>query len=102
MVLKHFNPTKYNDYFDIIIDDGNHFSSCQKATLINTWQYLKPGGWYCIEDITDRYERPVKLIEYLNELSEEGHSVGWFENPDSIRYDSRMVAIKKKGKIANV
>jgi len=63
---------------------------------------LKPGGWYCIEDITDRYERPVKLIEYLNELSEEGHSVGWFENPDSIRYDSRMVAIKKKGKIANV
>jgi len=102
MVLKHFNPIKYDDYFDIIIDDGNHFSSGQKATLINFWQYLKPGGWYCIEDITDRYEQPTKIIEYLNELSEEGHSVGWFENPESIRQDSRMVAIKKKGEVANV
>lgn len=37
--------------FDIIIDDGSHASSHQQITLANLWKFVKPGGWYVIEDL---------------------------------------------------
>ena len=106
MVRRHIDPQRYNKYFDIIVDDGNHFSSGQKATLINLWDYLKPGGWYFVEDITDKFELPDRLLEYMNRLGEEGHEVGWFEYPSEMKteldrdqfteHDSNLVAIRKK------
>ena len=97
-LYEHFDCHKYHHYFDIIFDDGNHFASGQKATIINLWKFLKLGGWYMIEDITDRYEPPDKILEYVNELSERGHSVGWFEYPKQkeTNHDSNLVAIKKQ------
>ena len=97
LVHKHLNPYKYNEYFDVIFDDGNHFASGQKATIINLWNYLKLGGWYMIEDITDTFEPPDKILEYANELSARGHEVGWFEFPkqDKDNHDSNLIAIKK-------
>jgi len=80
-VYEHFIKPHYDDYFDVIFDDGNHFGSVQKATLINLWPMLKVGGTYVIEDINDEYENPVKLIDYVNVLSERGHKVGWYEYP---------------------
>ena len=96
-LYEHFNRHRYHHYFDIIFDDGNHFASGQKATIINLWNFLKPGGWYMIEDITNLYEPPDKIIEYINELSERGHEVGWFEFPKQNKdsHDSNLVAIKK-------
>ena len=96
-LTEHFNHHKYRHYFDIIFDDGNHFASGQKATIINLWDFLKPGGWYMIEDITDLYEPPDKILEYINEISERGHEVGWFEYPKQKKddHDSNLVAIKK-------
>ena len=76
------------------------------ATLINLWDYLKPGGWYFIEDITDRFEPPDGLLEYVNRIGEEGHEVGWFEYPSEMKteldrdqfaeHDSNLIAIRKK------
>jgi|TARA_R110000765_G_scaffold157296_1_gene260504 hypothetical protein len=96
-LAEHFNHHKYHHYFDIIFDDGNHFASGQKATVINLWDFLKPGGWYMIEDVTDVYEPPDKILEYVNELSERGHEVGWFEFPKQNKddHDSNLIAIKK-------
>lgn len=37
--------------FDIIIDDGGHFSGQIITTFNCLWPALSPGGFYCIEDL---------------------------------------------------
>ena len=36
---------------DFIIDDGPHDLISQEQILFNFWEYLKPGGYYAIEDV---------------------------------------------------
>merc|ERR1712216_222203 len=36
---------------DIVIDDGDHSLEGQQRTLDVMWPYLKPGGFYIIEDV---------------------------------------------------
>ena len=36
---------------DIIIDDGDHYPPTMEKTLHQWWPYLKPGGYYCVEDV---------------------------------------------------
>ena len=36
--------------FDIIIDDGGHLPSNHIASFAHLWSWVKPGGWYAIED----------------------------------------------------
>ena len=104
-VQEHFDRSRYSNYFDVIFDDGNHFGSVQKATLINLWPMLKPGGIYIVEDINNIYEDPVKLTDYVNILAERGHKVGWYEYPSPPRMmndeerphlGSRLIAIHKE------
>jgi len=37
--------------FDIIVDDGGHKPLQHLASIDALWPYLKPGGWYAIEDM---------------------------------------------------
>lgn len=41
--------------FDIIIDDGGHFSDQVITTYKGMWPALKSGGLYCIEDLACSY-----------------------------------------------
>jgi len=52
--------SKSNDVFhlnlapasmDIIIDDGDHYPPVMEKTLHRWWPLLKPGGYYCMEDV---------------------------------------------------
>jgi SAM-dependent methyltransferase len=36
---------------DIIIDDGDHYPPTMEKTLHKWWPYVRPGGYYCIEDV---------------------------------------------------
>lgn len=36
--------------FDVIIDDASHLSSLTIASFEQLWPFLKPGGWYVVED----------------------------------------------------
>jgi len=36
---------------DIIIDDGDHYPPVMEKTLHRWFKYVRPGGYYCIEDV---------------------------------------------------
>jgi len=38
--------------FDLILDDGCHLGESQFKTLKNLFPYVKPGGYYVVEDVT--------------------------------------------------
>lgn len=37
--------------FDVVVDDGSHIPDEQISTFMTIWPYVKPGGFYAIEDI---------------------------------------------------
>lgn len=41
---------------DVIIDDGSHMASDMSATFRQLWPYLRPGGFYAIEDWQFQWE----------------------------------------------
>ena len=62
---------KYCDNFDIIIDDGSHFSKDILITFVNFFPILNPGGIYIVEDTHTLYwqswggERTNKYNAYI-------------------------------------
>jgi len=44
--------------FDFVIDDGLHRTKEIQNTFAALWQFVKPGGWYIIEDWAAGYKRP--------------------------------------------
>ena len=45
----------YPDGFDVVIDDGSHRNEHVISTFYMLWQFIKPGGWYIIEDLQTSY-----------------------------------------------
>jgi hypothetical protein len=41
--------------FDIVIDDASHISSLTIASFNILWPYVKPGGYYVVEDLFSSY-----------------------------------------------
>jgi len=66
--------TKINDYIDIIIDDGSHQSVHQIESFNILFPYVRPGGYYVIEDLHTSYRRKhnrgakITCVKYLNIL----------------------------------
>lgn len=68
--------------FDIVLDDGSHFSRHQKASLDILWAYVKPGGVYVCSDThtsytypwTDNGERSFveSTMDWIHKLNEHG------------------------------
>jgi SAM-dependent methyltransferase len=62
--------------FDVVVDDGSHFSVDQTASLDALWPALKPGGIYIIEDVHTSYfvrwgggyRKPGTLVEYVKDV----------------------------------
>ena len=52
---------KYQQPFDIIIDDGSHLEEHMWVTFLEMWSQLRPGGTYVIEDIIS----PNKIVERI-------------------------------------
>lgn len=47
--------TTIGDDIDLIIDDGSHLMHHQQITLGYLFKYLKPGGYYIVEDLHTSY-----------------------------------------------
>eukprot|EP01041_Mallomonas_annulata_P007000 gene7000-14241_t len=68
-----------NSTMDIIIDDGPHHRQGQETTLRHFWRFLKPGGYYIMEDVDaqrdglDFQEHPERLLPYTREIFNNNH-----------------------------
>ena len=54
--------------FDIILDDASHWDECQRKTLFNLWKYVKPGGFYIIEDVTVKSRIPTEFLQEIKDF----------------------------------
>ena len=69
---------------DIVLDDGSHFATHQRASFEALWPLLAPGGLYMIEDtqtaywpwMEGGYRRPGSAIEMVKSLIDDQH--GWY------------------------
>lgn len=54
---------------DIVIDDGSHDPDHFRQTFRNLWPNVKPGGYYCIEDLSvcNHASYPKRYAESLTE-----------------------------------
>lgn len=61
---------KFDQDFDIIIDDGLHHFQANHTFLMNSWEKLSPGGFYVVEDIqpSDYTRVCMSLRKYREEL----------------------------------
>lgn len=56
---------------DIVVDDGSHRGVHHVASFCALWPFIKPGGWYCIEDAqsidNDAWTQPLDftMVELL-------------------------------------
>lgn len=54
--------------FDVILDDGSHFDEHQVTTLRNFFKYVKPGGYYIIEDLNPGSRIRTSLYPQVEEI----------------------------------
>ena len=78
--------------FDVIIDDGLHTFKAGKSLFENSFEHLKAGGLYIIEDI-----RPVDKSLFTNWLQslEVSHQLVELFRPDTELLDNSMFIIRK-------
>jgi demethylmacrocin O-methyltransferase len=106
---------KYNDNFDIIIDDGGHKMSEQQISFGFLFKMVKSGGIYVIEDlITSSYDlyrgyNPTETknttLKVLEDLKENSNFISDFMNQEEIDYikentDKVIIENGNKGPIA--
>lgn len=53
---------------DLCVDDAGHFASAQQAAFAIAWPFIKPGGFYCIQDLHS-YAAP-ELCDALEDVME--------------------------------
>lgn len=87
----------FNQYFDIIIEDGSHQSADSILTFETLFPYLKPGGYYCIEDMLcdydSRWNKGISSLDRVKQMVGEVNMNGLVSN-DAI-CANKIEAVKK-------
>jgi hypothetical protein len=65
--------------FDIIIDDGSHFVSHQQISLGCLFPFLKPGGYYIVEDLHTSEEVPGREIGFISPTESWPTDTTWWQ-----------------------
>jgi len=58
----------FGDDFDIIIDDGSHYGEHIIRSFANLFPYVKPGGYYIIEDLHCVYTHTDVTLPLLDNI----------------------------------
>jgi hypothetical protein len=84
--------------FDIILDDGGHFMEQQLISWGFLFKYLKPNGFYVVEDICTSH--PLLYEMYNKGYSKENNTLNEFKNlRDNKRLDNTYMTEDEKAYI---
>ena len=50
------NKNQYDSFFDLFVDDGSHISEDIVVTFESCWPWIKPSGYYIVEDLSCTYK----------------------------------------------
>lgn len=88
---------KYDQYFDVILEDGSHMSMDSILTFESLFPRLKPGGYYCIEDMLcdydSRWNKGVSSLDRVRQMVGEVNMNGLVSN-DAI-CSNKIEAVKR-------
>ena len=88
---------QYDQYFDVIVEDGSHMSDDSILTFEKLFPYLKSGGYYCVEDLICDYDRRWNKgnssIEYFKALVNNVNMSG--NIPNDHLCSNKIEAVKK-------
>jgi predicted O-methyltransferase YrrM len=98
------NFNKFNELFDVIIDDSTHNFNDQIRIIQNVHSFLKPGGVLIIEDIFKNYDESkyIEKLQNILELFEDYYFISLNHcrlNSHGWNNDKLFVLIKKGKKI---
>ena len=95
--------------FDVVIDDGSHYSSHQILTLETLWPYMKPGGLFIIEDTETSYvaefrraEGPgLSCVDYCKGLADTVHQrvadrPALWKDINTVMFKQDMIVVTKR------
>jgi hypothetical protein len=85
--------------FDVVIDDGSHYSHHQKAGLAALWPVVNAGGVYVVEDIHTSYlgrwlggyRKSGTFVEHVKELVDDPNQ--WWHQQQPILSDLESVQV---------
>lgn len=91
----------YGTTWDVIIDDGGHFSNQVITTFRGMWPNVKPGGLYCIEDlgvcygansvfVTAGWQSHMEFLKAKCDEMNQGSSI------ESIHFSRELAIIRKR------
>lgn len=82
--------------FDMICDDGGHFMNEQQISLGTLFPYIKPGGWYIVEDCHTSFLHGTEFglnesgsnatIHILEALAEQRLPTSEYMSPEELQY----------------
>jgi hypothetical protein len=85
-----------NIKYDVIIDDAYHIFEANKTFLLNSFEFLKEGGYYIIEDLmeltSEQFESQKKYI--CDELKIEDFNIITIKHERN-NVDNQLLIIKK-------
>lgn len=102
---------QYNAFFDLFVDDGSHISEDIVKTFESCWAWIKPEGYYIVEDLSCTYKQEYTqqfnntfnrnvenkretFLLFVDALMR--HCDSKKTNIESIEYYPQMIVIKKK------
>ncbi len=92
--LRDFEMRGYEGYFDIIIDDSDHFIGTQMYIVNNYLKLLKKGGTMVIEDV----QAPERDSEMIRQILHKDYEFDTIDVRDSGRYDDFLIIIKNESR----
>jgi hypothetical protein len=83
---------EYGGNFDIIVDDGSHFSEHILKSFTYLFPYVKPGGYYIIEDLHSVYSNAAFTTPEVSRIIEDLKF-----NTEHVlnKHHGKMIVIKK-------
>jgi hypothetical protein len=90
---------QYPDYFSVICDDGSHVGIDMLITFETLFKYLKPGGYYILEDVLcsydSRWNEDYDILKRIRQMVGEVQMGG--NIPNSHICANKKEAVKKYG-----